>query len=474
VTELRFLAEYGFADDFALQANVPFRIMDTRTRFTDLAGGPLELDYESIHHRDETLFGLGDIQLLVHTGRSLGEFLVGARAGLSIPTGTVHENPYRLGDEGRPHQHIQFGTGTFDPVLGLDIAHPLGAWTFSAFGQAQTPLYEGRHGYRAGARSLGGLAASRRLDFGSLRLTITAAHEWAERWDGSVPTEDGNRGRTDFLVGPGITVPFGGDYSASLDVGIRAYGRAVGAQLDMPVVVNVSIGRLFHLETGRHIEPVEPETVRGDIRDVVMQGEAAPLVPLAGKWTVFDFWATWCEACVDLDDRLQALARADADVAVRRVNIVDLDSPISQRELKGVTSLPHIRLVAPDGTTAWEASGAPRALVEGITSRMRTTERPHGSAATAGRAAPQVVRIEVTADGFQPSRVEVKRGRPVRLLITRKTDQTCATDIVLPTHGLTANLPLGKTVEVRFTPTRPGELTYACSMNMIKGVIIVR
>ena len=88
--------------------------------------------------------------------------------------------------------------------------------------------------------------------------------------------------------------------------------------------------------------------------------------------------------------------------------------------------------------------------------------------------AAQVVRLEVAKDGFRPSRVEVHRGRPVRLLITRKTDQTCATDIVLPEHGLSAKLPLGETVELRFTPTERGELTYACSMNMIEGVIVVR
>ena len=68
----------------------------------------------------------------------------------------------------------------------------------------------------------------------------------------------------------------------------------------------------------------------------------------------------------------------------------------------------------------------------------------------------------------------MQRGRPVRLLITRKTDQTCAIDIVLPEHGLSAKLPLGKTVELPFTPTKPGELTYACSMNMVKGFILVR
>ena len=96
-------------------------------------------------------------------------------------------------------------------------------------------------------------------------MVVTAAHEWAERWDGEVPTEDGNRGRTDVLVGPGFTLPFGRDSSASLEIGFRVYGRAVGAQLEMPIVVSLSIGRLFHLERGEH----EDEAAHTELGDVI-------------------------------------------------------------------------------------------------------------------------------------------------------------------------------------------------------------
>lgn len=358
----------------ALQLGVPLRVIDSSTRFTDLDGDPVQLDYDSIHHRDETLARLGDIQLLVHTGAVRAGFALGARAGISLPTGVVHENPFRLGDAGEPHQHIQFGTGTFDPVAGLDVARPVGATTLSAYGQLQAPLYEGSKGYQAGARMMAGLIAARGIRSSSVRLGLSAAHERPERWDGSIPDEDGNRGRTDLLLGPGITVPFGTDYSASLDVAVRVYGHAVGAQLDMPVVVSVSVGRLFHLESGQHVEPLPPGARDGDIEDSVLHGEAAPLLPVPGKWTVFDFWATWCEACGALDAELRRLARDD-DLAVRRVNIVDLDSPISRRELRGVTSLPHIRLIDPRGVPVWEASGTPSELVRGITERMASGRR---------------------------------------------------------------------------------------------------
>jgi plastocyanin domain-containing protein len=93
----------------------------------------------------------------------------------------------------------------------------------------------------------------------------------------------------------------------------------------------------------------------------------------------------------------------------------------------------------------------------------------------AGRgSSAQLVRIEVTEAGLAPARVQVAIGRPVRLVLTRTSDKTCATDVVLAELGLRADLPLGRPVELRFTPRRAGELRLACSMNMVSGVIDVR
>ena len=80
--------------------------------------------------------------------------------------------------------------------------------------------------------------------------------------------------------------------------------------------------------------------------------------------------------------------------------------------------------------------------------------------------------IETTGRG-RPRRVAVEHGRPVKLVITRLSDETCATDIVLGAYGIKEVLPLGKPVEISFTPTRAEEITYACSMNMVTGIISV-
>lgn len=87
---------------------------------------------------------------------------------------------------------------------------------------------------------------------------------------------------------------------------------------------------------------------------------------------------------------------------------------------------------------------------------------------------PRVVEIKVTDNGYEPSPITVKKGEPLRLRITRTTEETCAKDILLPEHGIEKELPMNKPVEVDFTPSKSGKLKYGCSMGMmIAGVLIV-
>ena len=93
---------------------------------------------------------------------------------------------------------------------------------------------------------------------------------------------------------------------------------------------------------------------------------------------------------------------------------------------------------------------------------------------SADAAREQRLRISVTEKGFVPAVVMVQAGRPVTLLVTRRTERTCATAFVLKARGIDAKLPLGRTVSIRLSPERPGELTYSCPMDMYHGRIVVR
>ena len=56
------------------------------------------------------------------------------------------------------------------------------------------------------------------------------------------------------------------------------------------------------------------------------------------------------------------------------------------------------------------------------------------------------------------------KGEPVSLVITRKTDQTCAKEIIIPDYGIKRELPLDKPVTIAFTPKKSGEIKYSCGI----------
>ncbi len=93
--------------------------------------------------------------------------------------------------------------------------------------------------------------------------------------------------------------------------------------------------------------------------------------------------------------------------------------------------------------------------------------------AAAAPAPKGTVEVTVNSDGFVPDRIPVKKGEKVRLVVTRKTDRTCATEIVIKEAGINQKLPLNQPVVVELTPKKAGTLKYACGMDMISGVLVV-
>jgi hypothetical protein len=136
ISEIAFVTEAGLARGLGVEAVVPLRWVRTRIRFEDLEHQPIVVPNGSIHHRNETLSGPGDPWLLLHGARGLGAWTVAARGGISIPLGRTEPNPFELGRRGLPHQHIQFGTGTWDPVVGLAAGRRFGQVGFTVNGLA--------------------------------------------------------------------------------------------------------------------------------------------------------------------------------------------------------------------------------------------------------------------------------------------------------------------------------------------------
>lgn len=89
-------------------------------------------------------------------------------------------------------------------------------------------------------------------------------------------------------------------------------------------------------------------------------------------------------------------------------------------------------------------------------------------------AGPREVQLAVTDRGFEPSQTIVPRGQALTLVVTRKTDQTCATEIVIPGLNQRQALPLNQAVRIEVPAGVADTLNYACGMDMMRGTIVAK
>jgi plastocyanin domain-containing protein len=86
----------------------------------------------------------------------------------------------------------------------------------------------------------------------------------------------------------------------------------------------------------------------------------------------------------------------------------------------------------------------------------------------------QTARVEIGQYGYEPVTISLRKGVPARITFLRKTDDTCATEVVFPDHGVRRALPLGQPVLISLTPRKAGEFSFTCGMNMHRGKLVVR
>ncbi len=86
----------------------------------------------------------------------------------------------------------------------------------------------------------------------------------------------------------------------------------------------------------------------------------------------------------------------------------------------------------------------------------------------------QIIEVQVTENGFEPSQIEVKPDTPVVLKVTRKTDNTCATEIKMKEKKIKKALPLNEAVSVDLGKLKKGDHKFSCGMDMLSGQLIVK
>lgn len=89
---------------------------------------------------------------------------------------------------------------------------------------------------------------------------------------------------------------------------------------------------------------------------------------------------------------------------------------------------------------------------------------------------PRTIAIEVSdSRGYEPARLELVAGEPVRLAFHSTATSDCMRQVVSDdlTIPLTT-LPIGETVTVEVTPKVPGTFSFSCGMGMVSGTVVVK
>ena len=109
----------------------------------------------------------------------------------------------------------------------------------------------------------------------------------------------------------------------------------------------------------------------------------------------------------------------------------------------------------------------------GCSNQSESPESTTASAAEEISEGPLRYEIEVGTTGFTPAEVQANVGQPVTLVFTRITDETCGTEVVVPSHDIELPLPLNEAVEITLVPDEAGVIDYSCGMEMLLGKIVV-
>jgi thiol-disulfide isomerase/thioredoxin len=86
----------------------------------------------------------------------------------------------------------------------------------------------------------------------------------------------------------------------------------------------------------------------------VLSRDGAAVGPLdrlraSGKYTVFDVYAEWCGPCRTVDEHLRGVVATRGDVAVRKLNLVDFESPLGRELGDRLQALPYVIVFTPAG-----------------------------------------------------------------------------------------------------------------------------
>ncbi|MEO6437132.1 MAG: hypothetical protein ABIP55_15425 [Tepidisphaeraceae bacterium] len=231
--------DLGITDRFGIQAAASIPDV-TRSAVIPRASGPVDFR--------ETFSGLGDLSALGwYRLRPVRRWTPLLNFGVSLPTGKTEEPRFRPELENGslvPTSRLQRGSGTVDPILGMNLNWGQDPWTRFMSVAARTPLYENADGLRTGASMeiSGGAARYTRVR----KIGVFGRLSWLHR------QQDVFRG-TPVLVGggnwlyftPGVGVLVGKGVNVQAEMKVPLYRSLSNKQLDSRAIFQLGVSRAF-------------------------------------------------------------------------------------------------------------------------------------------------------------------------------------------------------------------------------------
>ncbi len=182
---------------------------------------------------------------------------------------------------------------------------------------------------------LAACAASRRTKHGTITTLSAASTADAERCEHKVPKEVCTR------CNPHLVPKF-------------------QAAKDWCVEHGIPESQCLECHPDLTFDPVPPLAEGADLVELSKEGEDVPSLEehaVSGKVTLFDFYAVWCAPCRKIDAHLFPLLGKRNDLALRKLNVVDWETPLAKRYLKNIPSLPYVVVYGKDGQRVEAVAG---------------------------------------------------------------------------------------------------------------------
>jgi len=136
--------------------------------------------------------------------------------------------------------------------------------------------------------------------------------------------------------------------------------------------------------------------------------------------------------------------------------------------------------LSPEGRGKWAVAAAivagaiaALAAAQALLAPPAALDRARRGAAAEGPGGEQVVALELAGGAYAPNVVRVRAGAPLRLRVTVRDADTCATRLLVPDLGVDLALVPGGTSEALVAAPAPGGHVFTCAAKMVKGTIVV-